>query len=355
MSTGIIGMTELLLQTTLNNEQLSFVNDIKSSSEVMHSLVREVLDLSQIESGKVALKKEIFNLHELLNGISKVFKIEIERKKLQFIIEIQETVPEYVIGDSARILQIIMNLANNAIKFTNSGFIKITCSLLPPTMRENDCHLKISVIDTGKGIKPNQLMKIFQRHKSYSNQHGYGLGLCICNLLVTRMHGESYVKSKVGKGSEFVFNIHLKLPKEKLIKKIQESPTKYKLNETRVLIVEDSSINQKVLFKMLEKWKIYSEIASTGEEGFEKFKKGKFNIIIMDYKLPSMNGMTCTKRIRRYEKKNDLKSSIIICFTGVAETRMIEESKRNGCNEFLSKPITMEQLYNVLRKYIDFQ
>ena len=346
---GIVGMLSLLEDSALNSEQKTTVQTIQESSDLLLSVINDILDISKIEAGKIELESRPFDFIEGIQNCYKLFKDKALKKDISFNLKVDNSFPEVVIGDEFKCMQIINNLISNALKFTNEGEIKVQMSTV--SVINNTVKFEVSVKDSGIGIDEDKLSRLFsaftQADGSITRKYGgTGLGLVICKRLAQMMGGDIRVNSTLGEGSEFIFAIRLDISKEKLAK---ETQAEIELNpELRVLLVEDNLVNQKVAHKMLEKKNVQVDLAENGQVAVDKVLENDYDIILMDIQMPVMDGFTATKRIQAIEKKINPK---IIAMTANAFEEDKKECLEAGMVDFLSKPLRKEKLYKVLKQH----
>lgn len=354
---GIIGMIDILQQTNLDDEQRDIIDIIDTSSENLLTIINGTLDYSKIESGQVELENINFNLEKQIDDVLKLLNFNAYAKGLEILYKIAHKIPQTVKGDPVRLKQILINLINNAIKFTSKGSIKILVE--PVSEDQNKIKVKFKIIDTGIGISEKGKQRLFksfsQLDSSTTRKYGgTGLGLAISKSLTNLMGGEIGVDSKENIGSTFwftiVFNKSLednKQPETKIETKILAP--KRKLS---ILIAEDNEINQKLISYNLKKMGHSVDIAENGKIAYEKFKKNKYDVILMDLNMPEMNGLEACKMIRNYEKKQHIINKInIVAITASA----LDEDKEKfnnavSLNGYISKPFKKIELLNLLNK-----
>ncbi len=347
---GIIGMTYLALQTELTSKQKHYMQTIKSSSSSLLNIINDILDFSKIEAGKLQIDRVDFNLYRLLDTIKSSMELQMRGKGLSFEITYSSNVSEYLHGDSLRISQIITNIISNALKFTNSGYVKLN-------IENRDGIYLFSIKDSGIGITPEHQMQLFnsyaQADESITKKYGgTGLGLSISKQLVELMGGKIYFSSEVGIGSTFVFELTLFDVDENFIdedSKLENLSDKLHLNGSNILLVEDDLINQEIFVGLLEKSLIHIDIANNGVEAVSMVQNNlnKYELIFMDVNMPIMDGYQATKHIR------DLDTTVpIVALTANAMNQDVQDAQSAGMNEHLSKPIIVEKLYEILLKYI---
>jgi PAS domain S-box-containing protein len=357
---AIIGFTNLLLKSQLTKENKQYLKAIKASGENLLVIINDILDYSKLESGKATFESIAFSLSQLVTMFAELMHPKAEEKNIKLTTEIDEEIPEYLVGDPTRLTQILINLAGNAIKFTNKGEVKIIVSIINQT--ENEIELDFSVIDTGIGIPEESLAKIFESFTQASNDTtrkygGTGLGLSITKQLIELQGGVISVSSVVDKGSSFRFN--LKFKKEVIAdhtssKVEKESTYEFPMKGLRILLVEDNSFNQILASKILENWKCVVEIAANGKIAVEKARKKIYDIILMDIQLPEMDGYEATQTIRNKIPRPN--SDVpIIAMTAHAFSNEVDKCLQSGMNDYISKPfneVTLkEKMLNALQKF----
>lgn len=352
---GIIGMINILKQSELSLEQKDSLNIIDFSANNLLAIVNDILDFSKIESGQIELEQIPFDLHKSIEDIIKLLSFKTTDKNIALKREIDDDVPLYAIGDPVRINQIILNLTNNAIKFTEKGSVKIKLERINSTDKE--VIIKISIIDTGIGIsdeaKANLFKEFFQANNSISRKYGgTGLGLAISKKLVELMKGKIGVESTLGKGSTFWFTINiLKCTKEEFLQSKHQQPIIKKMeHKLEILVAEDNLINQKIVMANLKKMGHKVDVASNGQIAIELFKQKAYDIILMDVQMPELNGIEATQAIRLIEEKEGRKPIFIVAMTANVLKEDIEHYLEIGMNSYLSKPFKVEELVNILDK-----
>ena len=350
---GIVGMTYLALQdNSINDKQKKYLSNIDNSAHNLLTIINDILDFSKIEAGKLSMEKLDFDICEVKENIKNLVEFKAQEKGLQFNISCTYTNDNSILfGDPTRIFQVLINLVNNAIKFTHEGSV-----VLKIETQENGIA-RFEVKDTGIGLsqeEQNQLFVAFmQADGSITRKYGgTGLGLSISKQLVELLGGHIWVESEVDVGSSFIFEIPLlagdpsKVIKESASSEAQDIAT---LQGSSILLVEDNTLNQEIIVGLLEQAKIDIEIANNGEEAVNMFKERahKYELILMDLQMPIMDGYEATKIIRKIDKNIP-----IIALTANAMSEDIEQTKAIGMQELLSKPIEVEKLFATLLKYI---
>ncbi|TAE70265.1 MAG: response regulator [Bacteroidetes bacterium] len=347
---GVIGMIDVLNETNLDAQQKEYVNIVKKSSYTLLNILNDILDLSKIEAGKMKLQSKSLDLRKTIEKISTLFLQQAEKKNLKILIEISEKIPQFIIADETRLLQIISNLMANAIKFTEKGSITLKTTI--DKKINKNISIKIEVKDTGIGIAKENLDLLFetfsQLDSSWSkNYGGTGLGLVISKELTRLMKGEMGVNSKIGKGSDFWFTFLTtqtqKLPEEQEKLTTKNEDWKEILNkiEPLILVVDDNSVNRKVVSEILKKYKCNILEANSGKEAIEKVQKNDFDLILMDIQMPDLDGVQTTYQIRNLLLK---KIPPIIALTAYSMKEDRQKFLNQGFDDYLSKPIHAKKL-----------
>lgn len=350
---AIIGMTHLLYDTNPNKKQVEYLSAINYSADLLLNLVSDVLDISKIEAGEMKLSEQTFSLKDLINSTLQTFRLRLQGKEVKLVLDFDEEIENDVIGDSTFLTQILMNLLSNAVKFTEKGKIGVQVSLL---CRLGDFLMtEIKVFDTGIGISPSSLGRIFDSFKQADQDvkvkyGGTGLGLAIVKQLVNLHGGEISAESILHEGTIFTFTLPLKDSKQQskklhsLSADISEDWKNY-----HVLVVEDNLINQKYVEGLLLKWQMSYKIANHGIEALEFLQKEDFDIILMDIRMPEMDGYETTIAIRQLHD-NANQQIPIVALTASAMSDEVDYAFEIGMNSYLTKPFTPNQLREVLEQ-----
>lgn len=351
---GIIGMTGLLLDTDLTEEQREKMSIVRSSGEALLEIINDILDLSKINAGKLILEKGNFNLVWTVQEVVQLLKNKADENNTALEFKYDETMPQWLLGDAGRVRQVFINLVGNAIKFTKDGSITIHCNLMRSTDKEAEFMCK--VVDTGIGIPEDKQQYIFNKFTQADSDSdrrfgGTGLGLAICTQLVKMMEGEMGLSSRLGEGSTFWFSLKLPIGVEEkkqasLISSGEDRPS---IN-ARVLVVEDNPVNQMVSSRMLTKYGCRVDIAGNGKEAVEMFDQLQYDVIFMDCQMPEMNGFEATKAIRGKEASGA--HIPIVAMTANAFSEYRDQCLEAGMDDYISKPVQPEALENMLYKYI---
>ncbi len=348
---GIIGISDILSQTTLDETQSQYVKTIHNSGEALLAIINDILDFSKIEAGKLELESINFSIKDLCQSLSELFVVQLKNKNLSFDFSIGQHVPEFLFGDPLRIKQILLNLISNAIKFTATGGINLNISQ-PDESRPN--ALKFEVIDSGIGIPEDKQITLFEAFTQVDSSTtrkygGTGLGLQISKRLVEIMEGSIHVESQPEVGSTFSFTIQLKPGSQSQATKIDEPQYNQKENDSiQILVAEDNRTNQLVVSAMLKRLGYQFDICDDGQQAFEAINKKHYDLILMDCQMPILDGFAATKKIREQANQPEL---TIIALTAGATTKEQKECYDAGMNDFLSKPITMNILKDTLEKW----
>lgn len=348
---AVLGMTYLLDETKLDETQKEYINSIKFSAEHLTHLISDILDFSKIESGKFRVEKSLFNLKNLISEITKLNSYKLKAKKITFVLNVDEQIPELIEGDPSRLSQVLMNLLGNANKFTEKGTISLDVSIKAETVKE--ITLEFAISDTGIGIPENKLKTIFETFTQASNEitrkyGGTGLGLAISKQLVELMGGDLKVESQIENGSRFFFTLQFKKESDQknqssstgIIENnslISEKPREKPLLGRKILVAEDQITNQLLVKRLLENWGAQATIMSNGRDAYEEVINSDYEVVIMDIQMPEMDGYQACSLIRTLS--NPEKSNIpIIALTASAAKFEIDKCYESGMNAYISKP-----------------
>ncbi|MEE4354966.1 MAG: ATP-binding protein [Desulfococcaceae bacterium] len=352
----ITGMSRLIRETELTAQQREYADMVCESSDILLSLIEDILDFSKIEAGKIELENIDFDLKALLMKTIAMLSIKASEKGLLLQYRIPENIPPFVKGDPARLRQVILNLLNNAVKFTEKG--EITLEIFLEKETDHQAILRFSVSDTGIGIPADHLKRLFrpfsQADASVTRQYGgTGLGLVISSEIVTLMGGAMTVESEAGKGSVFQFTLCFEtsagIPERDARMNTDPcyaSPAESDPGELRILLAEDNLFNQKLARIVLEKSGIHPDIVSNGKEAAEALGQKDYDLVLMDIQMPVMDGITAVKQIRKEGNRIP-----VIALTANATTQDRDRCMAAGMNDYLSKPLDPHRLIRVIRKH----
>lgn len=349
---GIAGIAGLLNTNQNPEEREMYLNAIRHSAENLKVIINDILDLTAIDSGKLKFEKIAFNLKDLLPSLISTFTYQAKEKNLALHYTIDESLNKILLGDPVRLNQILINLISNAVKFTHTGAIYITCEL--EKEQKGICHVKISVKDTGVGIPAEKLNTIFesfsQADESVTRRFGgTGLGLTIARQLVELQNGRIEVQSEEHAGSTFTVYVPYTVGSTKVSKLASQhviNNMAIATHNVKVLLVEDNDINRLYAKSILQTWKCITDIAENGLIAIEKLKNNAYDVILMDVQMPVMDGYEATKAIRMMS--HPVGSTPIVALTANATKNDIEKCLIAGMNDYLSKPFTPEDLYQML-------
>jgi PAS domain S-box-containing protein len=353
---GIIGMAELLENASLTPEEKENLRILQYSADSLLDIINDILDFSKIEAGKMELQNTRINIRQLVSDIVKTFAYTEKKEYIELNYDINDNVPEVITGDLVRLRQILINLLSNAFKFTEKG--KINIHIDAAEKEVNKVKLLLSISDTGIGIAENKLESLFQSFHQLDNSTkrkygGTGLGLSIVKSLIELMGGTISVKSKEGIGSRFSFEITFETLDEVKIKEDLDLRDCLKKDMMlRVLVVEDSKVNQLLIKKMLTKKNWIVETAENGREALEKIEQDRYDLILMDIQMPIMDGYEAAKSIREKEMNSNIHTPII-ALTANATEEDKRKSIEAGMDGYLTKPIKSENLYLNILKYVN--
>jgi signal transduction histidine kinase/DNA-binding NarL/FixJ family response regulator len=348
---AIIGMSEFLQHEPLNGRQIDFVNDIHFSAHSLLSLINDILDVSKIEAGKIALVPVNYDFPAFLDNIISMFQYMAKNKGLEFIYEISGDIPKYLYGDDIRLRQVLTNICGNAVKFTEKGHIKVMVSCMTGTLR-------FEIEDTGRGIHRKDLSKIFNSFEQADTKGnrgiiGAGLGLAISKTYTEIMGGKITVESEYGQGSTFTVEIPLVLGSGEGVEYVEEDIRKeqiFSAPSAKVLVVDDNKMNLRAIEALLSLVSIKAKLVASGQEAIDLVQKEDFDIVFMDHMMPDMDGVETTLRIRNLGGKYG--RLIIIALTANAVHGAREMFISNGFDGFLSKPTELIDLKKVLLEWL---
>jgi len=358
---GIIGITELALETEMSKEQKEYMEIIKQSGDLILSIINRLLKHSKIEAKKLELEEIDFNLSDTIETTIKTFAWQARKKGLELTYEIQENIPPLLKGDPECLQQVIINLLGNAFKFTGQG--KISLRVEKKTEKQKDgkedtVTLQFTISDTGIGISGERREEIFESYTQADksirrNYGGTGLGLSISKQIVKLMGGEIWLESTEGKGSSFHFTASFKTGEksEKIAKKIPAQPDNERYLLLDILLVEDDMVNQKLAKTILEKAGHRVVTAGNGKEAIKKLEEQNFHIVMMDIKMPLLDGIEATKIIRNSNKGIINPKIPIIALTAHNMKGDREKFLKAGMDDYITKPLSKKSLLKIIRKF----
>lgn len=348
---AIIGMSHLAIRTDLSRKQHDYMSKIQSSAHALLRIINDLLDFSKVEAGKLDLECVDFDLEEILDSLADLISARVQEKDdLEVFFKMSPTVPLFLVGDPLRLGQVLTNLASNAVKFTESGEIVVSTEVNKMDARQ--VTLKFAVSDTGIGLTEAQIAKLFeafsQADSSTTRKYGgTGLGLTICKRLVTMMGGDIWVESEPGAGSTFSFTATFSLGSAKA--KMRVGPSA-ELHGTKTLVVDDNPTSRDILQQILESWSFEVALAASAEEGLAELENASedrpFDLVIMDWKLPGMDGIEACRRIKRHPHL--VKIPKIVMITAYGREAVMKQAEEVGVDGFLLKPVTPSVLLNTV-------
>lgn len=349
----ICGMTQMLSREEMNDQAREYTNNIDRASKVLLSLINDILDLSKINSDKFEIHERKYSLYQMIDDVSNLMAAKINSEKVRFVVKREEGLPEYLQGDENRIKQILINILNNAAKFTSEGEIRFLVSGMSAE-DENRIMLQFEISDTGIGIKQEDmghLFKSFERLEEGNHEdiEGTGLGLSICDGLIKYMNGSISVESEYGKGTTFYIQLPQVLSQAPKSREADEK--QWTAPESNVLVVDDTKTNYLVVKNLLSLFKISSDYAQSGMEALQRMEEKRYDLVLLDHMMPEMDGEETLKEIksRTGERFEEIP---IIALTANAAVGGREEFKSLGFSDYISKPIEVQKLGEVLKEYL---
>ena len=354
---GILGMTDLTLQTDLKPDQREYIDLVRSSAEALLSLVNDVLDYSKYEAGKLALNHLDLSVRTLMAEVLKPLALRASLNNLRFEYVVSDNVPDHLIGDPHRLGQILMNLVSNAVKFTPLG--KIAVSVRRESIEASGVTLLFSVRDTGIGIPPEKHRAIFdpftQADGSTTRTYGgTGLGLSIAAGLVKMMDGRIWVESQPGQGATFYFTVTMSLAGVKAVHcsaRWADVPRQGDKRSMRILLAEDNTVNQRLATDVLEREGHQVQVAGSGREAIAMLQREEFDLVLMDIQMPELDGLQATAHIRQMEHISGKRLPIVAM---TAQTGDFDRQRclKAGMDAYVSKPIRVSELMNLIESVV---
>ena len=360
---AIVGMTEVLLRGKHSDETVEYLNNIKVSGEALLTIINDILDFSKIESGKMDIVEGKYNPRTMINALKMIFENRALGKPIELIYDVDDNIPAVLLGDEHRIRQIIINLVNNAIKFTDNGYVKVSVKSKP--IENGKVEILFSVEDTGMGIKEEELPKLFGSFqqldvKKNHKKEGTGLGLAITKQLVELMHGTIGIESEYGKGSTFYFTLPQTVVANTMdelrelginLNEQDDADMKFIAPKAHILLVDDNEMNRKVGKALLEPFKMNIDTAENGREALDMIMNIRYDLVFMDHMMPIMDGIEACREVRKLEDEY-YKKLPIIALTANATFEAQEIFLKEQMNDFVAKPIQMDEITKCIKKWL---
>ena len=362
---AILGMNEMILRETEDDSIREYAKDIENATNSLLSIINDILDITKIEAGKITIIPVEYDFANMIKNVSNMVVFKAQEKALEFKLEIDENIPCVMLGDDIRIRQILINLLNNAVKYTHSGSVILRIQNMPCD-ETNMAKLLFKVVDTGIGIKEEDIAKLcvpFERIEEERNRHieGTGLGLGISTQLLTLMDSSLEVESSYGFGSAFSFTLKQKVIDERPIGNLKTHmyeqncdstySRRFEAQDATVLVVDDNAMNRKVMKSLLKKTKICVDVADGGRTCLDMVKKKHYDIIFLDHMMPDMDGIKTLHHIKQMEDSM-CKESPVIALTANAVVGAKEMYLKEGFDAFLSKPVSVDKLEQLIVKFL---
>ena len=363
---AVLGMNEMILRETKENDIRKYALDVEGAAKSLLSIINDILDITKIEAGKLSIIAVEYDFSSVINDVTNMIVFKARVKELDFKVNIDESIPHKLLGDDIRLRQILVNLLNNAVKYTHKGSVTLSVKCLP-CETENTARLHFSVKDTGIGIKAEDLQKLckpFERieEKRNRNIEGTGLGMSITKQLLGLLQSSLVVESEYGKGSEFSFVLEQPIvdaaPIGKLGLLIENANKEYSYQHTyeapdaKILVVDDNEMNRRVFVSLLKATKIDIDQADSGKACLELIAQNKYDIIFLDHMMPEMDGIetfNIMKQMENYPSKN----APVVILTANAVVGAKEMYIKEGFDEFLAKPIDYKKLESLIERLLD--
>ncbi len=344
---GIVGMTDLLLETALTDEQREYVGATRLCAENLLEILNVTLEFSALSANHIRLEENAFSLHEMLSGLVSEFALKAESKGICVRPDLDASLPAVVVGDTLRIRQLIWHLFANAVKFTDHGVVEVRASAGSRTV--TGVPVRIVVRDTGIGIAPDKVESIFESFRqletglsrSYS---GLGLGLAVAQKLALLLGGSITVESELGQGSTFVVHLRMRLPSDAVVQ--TEAPAR----RGRVLVVDDDSISQTIVNRVLGRRSVDVHCVSNGAAGIQAAAESSYDLVLMDLQMPGMDGFQTARRIRELPGHAD---TPILAVSANCSDDYRDMCAQQGMQGFLSKPVRSGELVKTVEKYLE--
>jgi len=348
---AVIGMAHLALKTELTAKQQDYLNKIQSSANSLLGIINDILDFSKIEAGKLDMEAVEFDLSETMDNVANVISVKAQEKEnLEVLFYLDSRVPNFLVGDPLRLNQILVNLGNNAVKFTEHGEIVLTTKMIETS--DDKVTLQFSMRDTGIGMTAEQQADLFQAFSQADTSTtrkygGTGLGLTISKRLVNMMDGEIRVESESGQGTTFSFTADFGLGKEMVKKRFVPSPD---LRGLKVLVVDDNATSRQIFQDILESFSFKVTLAASGEEALEEIERADrdkpFELVIMDWKMPGMDGIEASERIKTNRALSKIPAIVMV--TAYGREEIMQQADEIGLEGFLLKPVNSSVLFDAI-------
>ena len=348
---AILGMAHLLSNTAPSPTQMNFIEKIQAAGNNLLGIINDILDFSKIEAGQMKIEEVAFELDGVLAGISDMVAVKAQEKGLELLFHAKKGIPRHLVGDPLRIGQVLINLVNNAVKFTHKG--EVVISVEGGDVETGRIPLHFVVRDTGIGMSPPQVQALFQPFSQADASTtrkfgGTGLGLAICRQLALLMGGDIWVESEEGKGSAFHFQLTLTCPSEKERRPFIPTPD---LRGMRVLVLDDNAMFQEITKEMLEDFTFHVTLASTGKEAIARLEEAvtegtPIDLVLADWKMPGMDGLETSRKIRSNPRISQ--TPTIIMITAFGHEEVMERAEQIGLDGFLIKPVNRSLLFNTI-------
>jgi PAS domain S-box-containing protein len=355
---GIIGMTDLALETRLNRDQREYLGMVKSSAHALLGLINDILDFSKIEAGKLELESIDFSLRDCIGGLLKPLGIRADQKGLELVADIPPDVPDHLVGDPMRLRQILINLTDNAIKFTERG--EVVVKVINQASPNGESHLHFSIADTGVGIPPEKQAQIFeafaQADGSTTRTHGgTGLGLSIASHLIHKMHGKIWIESKVGEGTTFHFTARLGV-RDTPAPTVKHADAR-DLAGLRTLVVDDNAVNRRILREMLVNWRMSPTVVESGQAGLDEMLRAAksdsaYELVLLDAIMPKMDGFALAEKIK---EQPELAGATVMMLSSAMPAGSTARCATLGIAGLLTKPVTQSELLDAILIAVSLQ
>ncbi|MGZ3757153.1 MAG: response regulator [Mucilaginibacter sp.] len=347
---AVIGMGHLLLKNNPREDQVNNLSILKTSADNLLVLINDILDFNKIESGKLDMEEADFSVRKLLEDIVKANTNNASERENRITLRIDDNMPDYLMGDSLRLGQVLNNLISNAIKFTQKGFIAVRAEL--SELNQTSAVINFSIHDTGVGIDAKNLKNIFlpftQASSAITRQYGgTGLGLAITKRILGLLNSDIVVESEPGVGSKFSFTLTLKTAEGNRMDFDNSTTLNFDLKNKRILLVEDTFFNIEYAKQLLEGWNIIVDLAENGEVAIEKMLMNNYDLVLMDLQMPVMDGYTATLKIRTFNQ-----TIPIIALTASATSNVRERVIEVGMQDYITKPFNPDDFFLKLKKHI---